>query len=75
MIAFDPFQFIAIAFVTCGLAAVVWEIAVKAPGAFREMMTDSRGFAERPVSGAPQPESSGAQPSASRGSGRPGQAA
>lgn len=47
MITFDLFQFIAVAFVVCGLAAVVAEIAVKTPGSFWQMMTDVRRFAER----------------------------
>jgi hypothetical protein len=47
MVTFDLFQFIAVAFVVCGLAAVVVEIAVKNPRSFWEMMNDVRRFAER----------------------------
>jgi hypothetical protein len=47
MITFDLFQFIAVAFAVCGLAAVLVEIAVKNPDSFVEMASDVRRFAER----------------------------
>ena len=49
MITLDLFQFIAVAFAMCGLAVVIWEIAVKDPRSFREIASDVRRFAERPV--------------------------
>jgi hypothetical protein len=47
MITFDLFQFIAVAFAVCGLAAILVEIAVKNPNSFWEMVSDVRRFAER----------------------------
>ncbi len=47
MITFDPFQFIAVAFVACGLLAVVLEIALKDPRCLWDMLDDVRHFAER----------------------------
>ncbi len=49
MITLDLFQLIAAAFAMCGLAVVIWEIAVKDPHSFREIAGDVRRFAERPV--------------------------
>ena len=49
MITFDLIEFVAVAFVVCGLAVVIWEIAAKDPRSFGEMMTDVRGFAQRPL--------------------------
>lgn len=42
-------QFVAVAFAVCGLAAVIWEIATKSPRSFGEIVTDVRGFAQRPL--------------------------
>lgn len=47
MITFDPLQFIAVAFVACGLLAVVLEIALKDPRGLWDMIDDVRHFAER----------------------------
>lgn len=60
MITLDLFQFIAAAIAMCGLAVVVWEIAVKDPRSFREIASDVRGFAERPA--APSTERAEAAP-------------
>lgn len=49
MITVDLLQFVAVAFAVCGLAVVIWEIASRDSGIFREMTDDARGFAERPV--------------------------
>jgi hypothetical protein len=49
MFGFDILDFVAVALVVLGLAAVLWEIAVKSPRSFVEMVTDSRRFAERPA--------------------------
>lgn len=57
MITLDLFQFIAIAFVVCGLAAVVAEVAVKNPASFWEMMSDVRRFAERALPRSPKRDS------------------
>jgi len=46
MVAIDLLQFLALAFLVCGLAVVVWEIAVRDPSMFREIANDTRGFAE-----------------------------
>jgi hypothetical protein len=51
MFALDIVDFVAVALVVLGLAAVLWEIAVKSPRSFVEMMTDSRRFAEQPAGG------------------------
>ena len=48
MITFDPLQFIAVAFVACGLLAVILEIALVAPRDLWDMIDDVRSFAERP---------------------------
>jgi hypothetical protein len=47
MITFDLFQFAAVAFMACGLLAVVLEIVLKDAGGLLEMMDDVRHFAER----------------------------
>jgi hypothetical protein len=44
----DLLEFAAVAFVVCGLAFVVWEVVAKSPKGLIEMLTDVRGFAERP---------------------------
>ena len=49
MITVGLLQFVAVAFAVCGLAVVIWEIASRDSGIFREMADDARGFAERPV--------------------------
>lgn len=49
MHSLDPVDFAAIALFVGALAAVCWEIAVKSPRSFLEMIVDSRGFAERPL--------------------------
>jgi hypothetical protein len=56
MITVDLLQFVAVAFAVCGLAVVIWEIASRDPGIFREMADDARGFAERPVTRPEAPE-------------------
>lgn len=48
MIMFDPLQFAAVAFVACGLLAVVLEIALMHPRDLWDMIDDVRSFAERP---------------------------
>jgi len=48
MITFEPLQFIAVAFVACGLLAVILEIALVAPRDLWDMIDDVRSFAERP---------------------------
>ena len=67
MITLDLFQLIAAAYAMCGLAVVIWEIAVKDPHSFREIAGDVRRFAERPVApsteraeAVPAPEDAGA---------------
>ena len=47
MITFDPLQFIAVAFVACGLLAVILELAFKDPRGLWDMLDDTRSFAER----------------------------
>jgi hypothetical protein len=44
----DLFAIAAVVLVLGGLAAVLLEMAVKSPRSFREILTDVRGFAERP---------------------------
>jgi hypothetical protein len=56
MITVDLLQFVAVAFAVCGLAVVIWEIASRDSGIFREMTDDARGFAERPVTGPEAPD-------------------
>jgi hypothetical protein len=46
MITFDPLQFIAVAFVACGLLAVMLELAFKDPRGLWDMIDDVRSFAE-----------------------------
>ena len=48
MIMFDPLQFVAVAFVACGLLAVILEIALMDPRDLWNMIDDVRSFAERP---------------------------
>ena len=48
MITFDPLQFVAVAFVACGLLAAILEIALMAPRDLWDMIDDVRSFAERP---------------------------
>jgi hypothetical protein len=48
MITFDPLQLVAVAFVACGLLAVILEIALKDPRGLWDMIDDVRSFAERP---------------------------
>ena len=48
MIMFDPLQFVAVAFVACGLLAVILEIALMGPRDLWDMIDDVRSFAERP---------------------------
>jgi hypothetical protein len=48
MVTFDLLQFIAAAFVVCGLAAVVLEIVLRDPRWLWEIVGDVRRFAERP---------------------------
>lgn len=46
----DLLGFGAAAFIVCGLAVVIWEVAVRgAPRDVIELLTDVRGFAERPA--------------------------
>jgi hypothetical protein len=45
----DILAFAAAAVAVCGLAAVVWEVAVKNPRGILEMLSDVRDFAERPA--------------------------
>jgi hypothetical protein len=45
-------DYVAIGLVVAGLVAVVWEIAAKSPRSFIDMLTDTRSFAERPLSDA-----------------------
>jgi hypothetical protein len=47
MIPFDPLQFVAVAFVACGLLAVILEIACRDPRDLWDMIDDVRSFAER----------------------------
>ena len=47
MIMFDPLQFVAVAFVACGLLAVILEIALMDPRDLWDMIDDVRSFAER----------------------------
>lgn len=47
-------SYFAAALAVGGLAAIVWEIAAKAPGLFREISEDTRLFAERPLPAAPR---------------------
>ncbi len=46
MISAHFHEFVALALALTGLAAVVWEIAMKEPRLFREIATDGRGMAE-----------------------------
>lgn len=71
MITFDLLQFVVVAFVVCGLAAVVVEITVKNPRSFLEMMSDVRRFAERPMRRSTERESKAAPSSDSTGSDDP----
>jgi hypothetical protein len=48
MITFDPLQFVVVAFVACGLLAVILEIALKDPRDLWDMIDDVRYFARRP---------------------------
>jgi hypothetical protein len=68
MITLDLFQFIALAFVTCGLAVLIWEIAVKDPGGIWEIMSDVRQFAERPLTRSTERAGESAEASGSAGS-------
>jgi hypothetical protein len=45
MITFDPFQFIAVAFVACGLLAIILELALKDPRGLWDMLDDVHSFA------------------------------
>lgn len=62
MITFDPLQFIAVAFVACGLVAVVLEIALKDPRGLWDMLDDVRRFAERRNSPEPAGQAKSAEP-------------
>jgi hypothetical protein len=62
MITFDPLQFIAVAFVACGLLAVVLEIALKDPRGLWDMLDDVRRFAERCNSPEPTGQAKSAPP-------------
>jgi hypothetical protein len=53
MITFDPLQFVVVAFVACGLLAVILEIALKDPRDLWDMIDDVRYFARHPKSAAP----------------------
>lgn len=53
MITFDPLHFVVVAFVACGLLAVILEIALKDPRDLWDMIDDVRSFAERPKNAAP----------------------
>lgn len=53
MITFDPLQFAVVAFVACGLLAVILEIALKDPRDLWDMIDDVRYFAERPKKNPP----------------------
>ncbi len=46
MISAHFIEYVALALALTGLAAVVWEIALKDPRLFREIATDVRGMAE-----------------------------
>lgn len=45
-------DYVAIALAVGGLVAVLWEIAAKSPRSFLEIITDTRRFAEHPLSAA-----------------------
>jgi hypothetical protein len=75
MITFDLLQFVAVAFVVCGLVAAVVEIAVKNPRSFWEMMSDVRDFAERPLRRSTERDSKAAPSSKSAGPDDPRMAA
>lgn len=47
MTAFDPLQFVAVAFVACGLLAIILELALKDPRGLWDVIDDVRSFAER----------------------------
>jgi hypothetical protein len=49
MVTFDLLQFIAVAFMACGLLAVVLEIAFRNPRWLWEIVSDVRKFAAQPV--------------------------
>lgn len=49
MVTFSLLQFIAVAFLACGLLAVVLEIVLQNPSWLWEMVSDVRHFAECPV--------------------------
>jgi hypothetical protein len=47
MITIDPLQFIIVAFMACGLLAIILEIALRDPRGLWDMIDDVRSFAER----------------------------
>lgn len=59
MITVDLLSFVAAALAVCGLAAVAWEIAARDPRLFRDIIDDTRGFAERPLPAEPGEEAAG----------------
>jgi hypothetical protein len=62
MITFDPLQFIAVAFVACGLLAVILEIALKDPRGLWDMIDDVRRFAEHAKTAEPAKHLTRAEP-------------
>ena len=62
MITFDPLQFVAVAFMACGLLAVTLEIALKDPRGLWDMIDDVRYFAERPKNAEPAADPKNAMP-------------
>ena len=62
MITIDPLQFIAVAFMICGLLAVILEIAIRNPSGLLDLVDDVRAFAERPKSAGTLGRQKGAKP-------------
>jgi hypothetical protein len=62
MITIDPLQFIAVAFMACGLLAVILEIAIRNPRDLLDLVDDVRAFAERPKSAGTLGHLKGAKP-------------
>lgn len=55
MASFDLITFAVLALAVGGLAAVLWEVLVKAPRSLVEIATDSRRFAEASLAGPTNP--------------------
>ena len=71
MVTSNLLQFIAVAFLTSGLLAVVLEIVLRNPSWLWEMVSDVRHFAERPVRRSAERDARSAPTSKSAGSDEP----